>query len=257
MYPATSLAGGLGHRLLLQTHRLGHDVVGGRPWRNSTMPDVATTSALIERSSIRLGMFARCLASRRPRSEVAPVDAHPGEVFEAVAESRGSPSASSIACWQSDSTRPRSSQLIAASWKMIAARSEAGIGALDGLLEQREGAHRVAGIELIDGGVDAPPHTSSAISGRRELPRQLGQVGGGVGGAPRGRVPRSRIERFRDRGFRSGRRERQMARPLLRVDDQLGETRMDPVPGLAWTPQRRRSTRGADGRSRSVRRRPG
>ena len=93
---------------------------------------------------------------------------------------------------------------------------------------------------MIDGGVDASLHTSSEISERRELPRQLGQVGGGVGRAPRGRVPGSGIERFRDRGFRSGCRERQVARPLLRVDDQLRETCMDPAP----SPCGRRSVDG-------------
>ena len=87
--------------------------------------------------------------------------------------------------------------------------------------EQGDGTRRVAGIEVILGGVHASPSEPLLVLEGCELPSELPQSGGGVGGSPCASVPGRVFERLRHVRVRTRGRQCEVASPLLDVEDQL------------------------------------
>ncbi len=232
----------LRHREVLQPHRLVHAV-----FRRTTQQELDHAEGGHGVASDReVGdptcMLGRGLRVLRRVDQIAAVDAHPCQVFEDRRGERGFASrllqrllAQSLDAGQVQPTDR--CQL-----EEDAGPVGTGLPVRDRFLQQLEGTSGVARIEVIDGGIDAAPEDACGILGRRDLPGQLGELGGGVGSSPCGGVPRRRVERLRHLPIGSTCREGEVSRPLLRVEDDVRQAAMEAPSGL-------RRGCGVDGRS--------
>jgi hypothetical protein len=232
----------LRHREVLEPHRLEHAVL-----RRTTQQELDHAEGGHGVASDReVGdptcMLGRSLRVLRRVDQIAAVDAHPCHVFEDRRGERGFACrllprllAQSLDARQVQPTDRRQLEEDAGS-------VGTGLPLRDRFLQQLEGTSGVARIEVVHGGVDAAPEDACGILGRRDLPGQLREIGGGVGSSPCGGVPCRGVKGFRHLPISSTCREGEVSRSLLRVDDDVRQTPMEAPSGL-------RRCRGVDGGS--------